>query len=218
MASSADLPTEVLWPAHMVDKLPLQQLSQLSRVCRSLKQMCDKLVLERYQRIQTAFVDIGGGVREVLNGLPEELEDGEDARELWEIMTKVREKAKDILRLLEVTREHLEVTRSPRGLHGDVSQVLAGILDRAQQEVVRDTRSLHVEAACRFIWATRQVEELLQPTLTPRLVSGLHPACIVLHPPMNPSGEAESASSVTGQTRSRTRTSQPSFFPRDCHR
>lgn len=205
--------------------------------------MCDKLVLERYQRIQTAFVDIGGGVREVLNGLPEELEDGEDARELWEIMTKVREKAKDILRLLEVTREHLEVTRSPRGLHGDVSQVLAGILDRAQQEVVRDTRSLHVEAACRFIWATRQVEELLQPTLTPRLVSGswatiqntfqsvcgdvsvvvdaslsccqlsgLHPACIVLHPPMNPPGEAESASSVTGQTRSRTRTSQPSFF------
>ncbi|CAK9047875.1 Peptidyl-prolyl cis-trans isomerase D (PPIase D) (40 kDa peptidyl-prolyl cis-trans isomerase) (Cyclophilin-40) (CYP-40) (Cyclophilin-related protein) (Estrogen receptor-binding cyclophilin) (Rotamase D) [Durusdinium trenchii] len=178
MASSADLPTEVLWPAHMVDKLPLQQLSQLSRVCRCsellprLWQMCDKLVLERYQRIQTAFVDIGGGVREVLNGLPEELEDGEDARELWEIMTKVREKAKDILRLLEVTREHLEVTRSPRGLHGDVSQVLAGILDRAQQEVVRDTRSLHVEAACRFIWATRQVEELLQPTLTPRLVSG----------------------------------------------
>lgn len=34
--SFADPPIEVLWPSHMVDRLPLEQLGQLRRVCRHL--------------------------------------------------------------------------------------------------------------------------------------------------------------------------------------
>lgn len=142
-----------------------------ARFARSLKQTCDKLLLERYQRIQTAFVEIGQGVREVLNGLPEELEeeDQEDAMELWDLSTWVRDKAKGVLGLLEVTRD--KVTQGAEVVNGDVSQILADIVVRAEREAITNTRSLHVEAACQFIHASRQIEELLQPILPTRLVS-----------------------------------------------
>ena len=135
---------------------------------------------------------------DVLDRLPEELleEDEEEAQaseQLWDLMSWVREKAKGLLELLEVTRDKCPDTEV---VNGDVPhQILAEIVARAELEArggtrnartshggtrnartshggTRNARTSHVEAACSFIHATRQVEELLRPILAPRLGSG----------------------------------------------
>ncbi|CAK8991894.1 unnamed protein product, partial [Durusdinium trenchii] len=233
--SSTDLPSEVQWPSFVA----LQELSQLRKVCRSNHQTCDQLLRQRYREIQATFVAIAHRAGDVLDRLPEELleEDEEEAQaseQLWDLMSWVREKAKGLLELLEVTRDKCPDTEV---VNGDVPhQILAEIVARAELEArggtrnartshggtrnartshggTRNARTSHVEAACSFIHATRQVEELLRPILAPRLGSGLHSSSIVLHPPMNPPSETESAYSVTENTQSRTRPSQPPQFP-----
>lgn len=123
------------------------------------------------QVIQETFVEIAHGVQKVLDRLPEELEEDE-AQELWDFMMEVREKVKGVLELLEVTRDKYLATEV---VNGDVFEILAEIVARAQLEACRATpnhRSFHAEAACTVIHATRQVEELLQPIVTRRLGSG----------------------------------------------
>ncbi|CAK9083377.1 unnamed protein product [Durusdinium trenchii] len=164
---------------------------------RSLHQACDQQLWKRFQQIRKAFHDIDIRVQAVLEQLPEDLqeeveEDSIDkAMELWDFMKEVRDMAKGILKLLEVTQHQLlgaEVTNE------DLLAILAEIVVRAEHEAVRDeaildTRKLHIEAAC------------------------LRSSSIVLHPPMNPPFETESVYSVTDQTQSGTRPSQPRQFP-----
>ncbi|CAK9033477.1 Putative TPR repeat-containing protein R856 [Durusdinium trenchii] len=211
--SLAGLPTEVLWPSHMVERLPLQQLSQLRRVCRSLNQTCGPVLLQRDREVREAFNDMVSRVRKVLEGLPEDLqEEGNEQKavDVWDLMTWLKGKCSTILEVLEVTRDKYLGTEV---VNGDVSEILADIVQRARQEAVGDIRTLHVEAACIFIHAARRIEELLQPIVLPRLVSGLHSSSVVLYLLMHPPSEIESVYSVTDQTRSRTRPSQPRQFP-----
>eukprot|EP00913_Durusdinium_trenchii_P002341 g2163.t1 len=138
--SSTDLPSEVQWPSFVA----LQELSQLRKVCRSNHQTCDQLLRQRYREIQATFVAIAHRAGDVLDRLPEELleEDEEEAQaseQLWDLMSWVREKAKGLLELLEVTRDKCPDTEV---VNGDVPhQILAEIVARAELEARGGTRN-----------------------------------------------------------------------------
>ena len=130
------------------------------------------MLLQRDREVREAFNDMVSRVRKVLEGLPEDLqEEGNEQKavDVWDLMTWLKGKCSTILEVLEVTRDKYLGTEV---VNGDVSEILADIVQRARQEAVGDIRTLHVEAACIFIHAARRIEELLQPIVLPRLVSG----------------------------------------------
>ena len=69
----------------------------------------NKLFQQRSREIQEIFVEIASHLRWMLTGLLEQLQEDEaenKAQEVWELMFWVRDQAKGILELLEVTRDN----------------------------------------------------------------------------------------------------------------
>eukprot|EP00435_Cladocopium_sp_Y103_P019143 s2104_g4.t1 len=163
-------------------RLPFLQLYQLRRTCRSLKWACQGVKARLHGKIQQALLDIFQRAR-----------DAENMAESWYDMSQIREQAKSILSLIEVSQHELQDPDDPVEITGSLEEMLHDIDTKAYSAAMTELSRADLCRAARWlIRATREVERLLglRPEIGTQEVSGDLDEAATMDPPVDRAGIA----------------------------